>query len=267
MRKKIIATLCILLIGAGTLGVVVVQAASPWAKEHKLSLFQMSANGDTSLEELIEAYTELKNAKNELRDMAESYGLDVPELNYEQKKNIIQTVRRERQQGGSWKDIRGIIVDMLIDYGFDLPGLSDEERQEIRQQLKTELEDNYGFVFIDLSPEQKAYIKQTIIQMKRQGADKEAIYEEVRMIYISYGGVIPQLNETQKEEIRQWIHTLIETEYDVDLVDLTPEQRENLRNKKEEIQQLAKNLKDLFRDANKVIRWRFIRYVHNDLKS
>ncbi|MFH1014037.1 MAG: hypothetical protein V1769_05985 [Thermoplasmatota archaeon] len=265
MRKKIIATFCILLIGAGTLGVVVVQAANPWAMENQLSLFHMSAAGGTSLEELIEAYTELKNAKNELQEIAESYGLDVPELSYEQKKDIIQTVRRERQQGSDWKDIRDIVVDMLIDYGFNLPGLSDEQRQEIRQRLKTELENNYGFVFIDLSAEQKAYIKQTIIQMKRQGANKEAIYEEVRMIYISYGGELPKLSETQKEEIRQWIHTMLETDYDVDLPDLTDEQMENLTNKREEIKGLKENLRGLIKDANRITRWRFFKYVQRDI--
>jgi hypothetical protein len=101
--------------------------------------------------------------------------------------------------------------------------------------------------------------------MRRQGASDEAIRDEIRTLYESYGGVLPELSDSQKEEIRQWIHTLLETDYDVDLLDLTDEQMENLTNKREEIKGLKENLRDLVKDANRITRWRFFKYVQRDI--
>jgi hypothetical protein len=198
-------------------------------------------DGSTTFKELVTAYTELRNAQDEFRSMAESYGIVLPELTREQKQDIIKMIWEQRKEGNDRQEIRDIIVDMLIEYGFDLPDLTDEQRRQIRDRIQTMLQDEYGFVFIELTPEQKAYIKQTFIQMRRQGASDESIRDEIRTLYESYGGVLP------------------------DLLDLIDEQMENLTNKREEIKGLKENLRDLIKDANRITRWRFFKYVQRDI--
>jgi hypothetical protein len=216
---------------------------------------------------LIEKWEEIQNEKQELRDMLESYGIDLPDLTKEQKRDITSTIRESKRNGLSREEIRDNVVELLIDFGVDLPGLTIEQRAEIRLKIKEMLEENYGFIFIELTPEQKAYIKQSIIQMKKQGVSKEDIKTTVIDLYESYGGVIPELNDGEKEDIHDWIMNMLETNYGLDLPNLTVEQRNSITNKKDEIQQLRNDLKILFRDANRITRWRFLRYVHKDLTS
>lgn len=265
---KLIASFCIMILGLGAVGVVAVNQKLALDDEDMLHTFDaMLSRGSPTLQELIIAYTDLKEARNDLRMMAESYNIDLPDLSQEQKKEILKTIVQERRQGSSRQEIRDVIADMLIDFGVDLLDLTSEEKNEIRMHIQTMLQDTYGFVFIELTPEQKAYIKQQIIVLKRQGASDEGIRMEIRTLYESYGGVLPDLTETQREEIREWVHSMLENEYDVDLPDLTTEQRDSLKNQKENIHGLQKDLRDLFKDANKITRWRFLRYVQRDLSS
>ncbi len=265
---KLIAFFCIMLLGLGAVGVVAVNQRIALDDEDMMHTFDaMISGGSPTLQELIMVYTDLKEARNDLRMMAESYGIDLPELSQEEKKDLLKTIVQERRQGSIRQEIRDVIADMLIDFGVDLPDLTDEEKNEIRMRIQTMLQDTYGFVFIELTPEQKAYIKQQIIMLKRQGASDEEIRMEIHTLYESYGGVLPDLTDVQREEIREWVHSMLENEYDVDLPDLTTEQRDSLKNQREEIQGLQKDLRDLFKDANKITRWRFLRYVQRDPSS
>lgn len=257
MNKKIIAIGSILLLVMTTAGATLVYAQeATFLKNH----------GPT-LDELIETYEELKEAKQDLRQTMESYGIQFPDLDDEQKKELVRTIRELRRDGFSRQEIRDEIIELLIDFGVDLPDLSEEERNEIRTKIKSHLETNYGFVFIELTPEQKAYMKQTLIQLKRQGKTKAEIREELVSLYEGYGGTIPDLTEVEKEAIYNWAVAMIEEDYDVDLPDVTYEQRQIIREKKEEVGSIQKDLREQLRQTNWLTRFRFFRYVRKDLRS
>ena len=251
--KKLVGILCIIGL-LGTVGVTTVSA---------MGMF--NSNGRTSFLDLKNKWEDIQAEKQELRDLAEGYGVDLPDLTGEQKREVFRTVRELRRDGANREEIRDAVVDLLINFGVDLPDLTSEQRVEIRTDIKTMLEDNYGFVFIKLTPEQKAYIKQTFIQMKRQGASQEELKEAVKNLYIGYGGVIPVLTENQKEEIHDWIVDMLETEYGLDLPNLTLEQRDTLKEKRSEIKELQKDLRELFKDAGFFTKRRFLRYIQTTL--
>ena len=261
MNKKIIAMISILILLMTTTAATMISAQGLNNKDKLglfVSLFQRD-NGPT-LDELIETYKELKEAKQDLRQTMESYGIQFPDLTKDEKREL-------RCDGGSRQEIREEIIELLIDFGFNLPDLSEEERNEIRTKIKTHLETNYGFVFIELTPEQKAYMKQTLIQMKRDGRTKDEVREELVELYEGYGGTIPDLTETEKEAIYDWAVAMIEQDYDVDLPDLTYEQRQIIKDKKEDIQSIQKDLRQQLRQANQITRFRFFRYVIRDFSS
>jgi hypothetical protein len=247
--KKITTILMIVLL-VGTIGASTASAAG----------FFNFRKG-TGYNDLVDKWEEIQIEKQELRDMLEGYGIDLPDLTNEQKREVSRTVRELRRDGTNREEIRDAVVDLLIDFGVDLPDLTSEQRAEIRTNIKTMLEDNYGFVFIDLTAEQKAYIKQTIIQLKRQGTTKEEIKAAVIDLYESYGGIIPELTDEQKEEVHDWIVNMLETDYGLDLPNLTLEQRESIENKKSEIKELQKELRQMFKDAGFITKLRFFRYI------
>ena len=171
--KKIVGILSIVIL-MSTLGSITVSATG---------LYDL---GDRpSYKDLVDKWNEIQNAKQDLRDTLTGYGIELPDLTIEQKQEILNTIRELRRDGSSREEIRDAVVDLLIDFGVDLPDLTSEERAEIRMKIATMLEENYGFVFIELTPEQKAYIKQTIIQMKSQGTSQEEIKEAlINLIFV-----------------------------------------------------------------------------------
>ncbi|HMA83435.1 MAG TPA: hypothetical protein VKP59_04320 [Candidatus Thermoplasmatota archaeon] len=267
MNKKIIAmTSILILMLTTTSGTVVYAQEFSFQENHGLfaSLFR---NTGPSLDELIKTYEELKEAKQDLRQTMESYGIQFPDLTNEEKRELIQTIRELRRDGSSRREIREEIIDLLIDFGFNLPDLSEEQRDEIRTKIKIHLETNYGFVLIELTPEQKAYMKQTLIQLKRDGRTKEEIRDELVELYEGYGGMIPDLTEAEKEVIYDWAVAMIEQDYDVDLPDVTYEQRQIIKEKKGDIGNIQKDLRQQLRLANRLNRFRFFRYVKRDFSS
>ena len=251
--KKIVGILSIVIL-VGTLGSITVSATG------------LYDTGDRpSYEDLVNKWNEIQNAKQELRDTLTGYGIELPNLTIEQKREILNTIRELRRDGASREEIREAVVDLLIDFGVDLPDLTSEQRAEIRRNITTMLEDNYGFVFIELTAEQKAYIKQTIIQLKRQGATQEEIKAAVVDLYESYGGIIPELTDEQKEEVHDWIVNMLETNYGLDLPNLTVEQRDAIKDKKSEITDLQKELKELFKNAGFFTKMRFLRYLQQNI--
>ena len=220
----------------------------------------------TKFRELVNKWNEIQTEKQELSDMLEGYGIERPELTLRQKFEILRTIRELKREGADKEEIRDAIVDLLIDFGFDLPDLTKEQRVEIREKIKKMLEDEYGFVFIELTDEQKRQIKQLIIEMHREGASKEEIKAAVIELYENYGGVIPELNDIEKEEIHDWIVDMLETDYDIDLPDLTLEQREAIKEKRSEIMQLQKELKEMLRNAGFFTKIKFFGYVRRNLR-
>ncbi len=139
--KKIVGILCIIIL-LSTVGVTTVSA---------MGMF--NANGRPSFLDLKNKWEDIQAEKQELRDLAEGYGVDLPDLTGEQKREVFRTVRELRRDGANREEIRDAVVDLLINFGVDLPDLTSEQRAEIRTNIKTMLEDNYGFVFIKLTPE------------------------------------------------------------------------------------------------------------------
>jgi len=251
--KKIVGILSIVIL-VGTLGSITVSATG---------LYDTVAR--PSYDDLVNKWNEIQNAKQDLRDTLTGYGIELPDLTSEQKQEILNTIHELRRDGASREEIREAVIDLLIDFGVDLPDLTAEERVEIRMKTKSMLEENYGFVFIELTPEQKAYIKQTIVQMKRQGATQEEIKDAVKNLYVGYGGVIPALTDNQKEEIHDWIVNMLETDYGLHPPDLTMEQRQEIKEKRSEIHELQTELRDMFKDAGFYIKMRFLRYVYEQV--
>ena len=243
--------------------VVSAQGLQTMKKDGFLVSFLQGGNGPT-LDEIIDTYEDLKLEKQELRQLMESYGVDVPDLSDSEKRQLVRTFRDLRRAGQSREEIRMEIINLLLDFGVQLPDLTKDQRAEIRMKARTHLETTYGYVFVDLTPEQKAYLKQTFIQLKRDGKTEEEIRTELINIYEGYGGVIPELSESEKEDIHDWFITMVEEDYDVDLPDLTFDQRQEIKNQKDEIHSLQKELRHQFRHTNWLNRFRFFRYVRND---
>ena len=225
------------------------------------------SNNGPSVDELIETYEDIKESKDELKQIMESYGIEIPDLSKDEKRQIRQFARELRRSGHSRQEIRDEVVDLLIGFGVDLPDLTEVQRSEIRSNIRSHLETEYGFVFIELTAEQKAFMKQTFIQLKREGNTKDEIKVELIDLYEDYGGFIPELSDAEKEDIHDWIVSMLETDYNLDLPDLSFEQREEIKDKKEEIRSLQKELRRQIRQANWLNRFRFFRYVKNDLNE
>jgi hypothetical protein len=256
MRKKIFVLISIMvLIGATTFTV---------ASAGKL--FLNNSSGRISLDDLKDKWNELRQKKAEYHDLLESYGFDLPDLSDEQKWEIWSTMLRMKREGAARDEIRDAIEDLLEDYGVDLPGLTPEDKQAIRLWIKNLLETEYGFVFPELTEEQKREILQEIISLKDQGYTRLEIRQTIKeLLETGYGFVFPELTDSQKEEIRQEIETMLETDYDFDIPDLTPEQRDNIKEKKKEIRRLQIELRIMYKHATRWVKLRFYSYVKNQM--
>ena len=248
-----------------TAGATIVSAQGKNGSEEQGFFASMFSDKGPSVDNLIETYEDIKESKEELKQIMNSYGIEIPDLTIDEKRQIRQLARELRRSGHSRQEIRGEIIDLLIGFGVDLPDLTDEERSEIRSKIRLHLETEYGFVFVELTHEQKAYMKQTFIQLKREGKTTDEIKIELISLYESYGGVIIELSDADKEDIHDWIVSMLETDYNLDLPDLSLEQREEIKDKKEEIRSLQKELREQIKRANWLNRFRFFRYVKNDL--
>ena len=267
MNKKTIAIISVLAMVFATAGVTVVSARGIDGLNDSEFLASIFNDNGPSVDELIETYEDIKEAKEEQRQLMESYGIELPDLSLDEKRELVKTAKQLWKRGYSRNEIRDEIIDLLIGFGVDLPDLTSEQQGEIRSKVRTHLEIEYGFVFVELTPEQKAYMKQTLFQLKRDGKNKEEIKAELVVLYENYGGVIPELTDDEKENIHDWIVSMLENDYNLDLPDLTLEQRENLKNKKEEIRSIQKELRNQIKQANWFNRFKFFRYVKNDLSE
>jgi len=256
MSKKIkkITTVLMIFVLVGAIGTTTASA---------IGLFDFK--NATKYKDLVNKWEEIQDAKQELRNMLEGYGIIFPDLTLEQKREIFRIIFELRREGADRDVIIDEVVDLLIDFGFNLPDLTAEQRAEIKTNIKTMLEENYGFIFIKLTPKQKAYIKQTVIHLIRQGATRDEIKQAIIDLYESYGGVIPELNNVEKEEIHNWIVNMLETDYGLDLPNLTFEQRETIKEKRGEIRELQKELREMFKDARFFTKIRFIIYVKRNI--
>ena len=244
--NKIITILIVVLL-VGTIGATTVSASGFLSKP--------------GFRDLVNQWNEIQSKKQDLHNLLVSYGVDLPDLTIEQKRELLRTIIELRRNGTDRDEIHEIVFDMLIGYGMDLPDLTSEQFAEIRQEIKTHLEENYGFIFVELSDAQKMEIKNTIRQMKKDGATREEIKQAVIDLYESYGGVIPDLSDVQKEEIHNWVANMLEIDYGFDLPNLSYEQRQQIKEKRTEIRELQGELRDIFKDARFFTKIRFIRYV------
>ena len=188
---------------------------------------------------------ELKHAREELKQMVEDFGVDLPDLSRGEKRQIAITVQYFRMQGASREEIRDEIKNLLIEFGVDLPDIPEMEKEQIKAEIISLLE-GYGFVFVELTEEQKDEIKNTAREMFRDGASREEIRDEVKNVLERYGFDIPELTEEQKNETREGIRTIL-LDHDIELPDLTEGQQEQIRNKREEIREIRWELLDLLR--------------------
>ena len=153
----------------------------------------------------------------------------------------LQVLRKLREL----KHAREELKQMVEDFGVDLPDLPEMEKEQIKAEIISLLE-GYGFVFVELTEEQKGEIKNTAREMFRDGASREEIRDEVKNVLERYGFDIPELTEEQKNETREGIRTIL-LDHDIELPDLTEGQQEQIRNKREEIREIRWELLDLLR--------------------
>jgi hypothetical protein len=256
ITKKIIVILTItILIGSASVAVV---------SAKNFSLF--SKNDKPRLNDLIEKWNEIRTKKAELKSLLESYGVDVPDLTDQQKWTIWETVINLKRDGASKEEIREQVRTLLEEFGVEFPNLSDEDKKDIRLWIKTLLETEYGFVFPRLTETEKQEIKQIIIDLKEQGLTREEIKAEIKeLLQTEYGFVFPELTEIEKQEIKNLIKQMLEEEYGLEFPDLTEEQKSIIKQKKEEIRTLQKELHQMLKNADRFTKLRFYRYVKNEM--
>lgn len=224
--------------------------------------FIFQSSDKTSLKDLINKWNEIRDKKDELHYLLESYGVDLPDLTDEQKWIIWSTVWKMKINGATKDKIRNQVKLLLKSYGVELPNLSEQDKKDIKLWIKNLLENEYGFVFVELTDEQKKEIKQEIIILKEQGLNHEQIKIEIReLLQDEYGFVLPELSDVEKEEIRTKIKNMLETEYGLDLPDLTVEQRDTVKQKRKEIKILQLELGKMLKNTDKKTKLQFYLYV------
>jgi hypothetical protein len=264
--KKIFVLICVFVLVAAV-GTVVVSSQMLDNKNRTLLSYSfINPLQKPSYKDLVEKWEEIQQAKQELHEMLEEFGVDIPDLTKAQKMEIFNTVRDLRKKGVGFDVIRDVVIDMLIEFGFELPDLTKKQREEIRIWIINMLESDYGFEFVKLTDKQREEIKSEIIVMLKNGASKEEIREQVKTMLRSYGWTIPDLTEEEKETIKNRIKEMLETEYGIEFPDLTIEQKEAIKNKKEEIRGLQKELHEMLKEANKFTKWLFFRYIKKNLQ-
>ena len=224
--------------------------------------FIFQSSDKPSLKDLINKWNEIRDTKDELHDLLESYGVDLPDLTDEQKWIIWSTVWKMKMNGATKDKIRNQVKLLLESYGVELLNLSEQDKKDIKLWIKNLLEDEYGFVFVELTDEQKKEIKQEIIILKEQGLTREQIkIEIIELLQDEYEFVLPELSDVEKEEIRTKIKNMLETVYGLDLPDLTVEQRDTIKQKRKEIKILQLELGKMFKNADKKTKLQFYLYV------
>ncbi len=249
------ATVVVIVLLIGTLGATVVGASG-----------FLNSRRQVTFADLVNQWEDLQAEKQQLHDLIEGYGVELPDISVAQKREILRTIHLLKRQGAAREQIREAVVDLLIGYGVDLPDLTSEQRAEIRERIKTLLEEDYGFVFVELTEEQQTEIKQTVRQMKKNYASRAQIKQAIIDLYEGYGGVIPTLSDEQREEIYDQVVLMLETDYDVEVPDLTFEQRQTIREKSNEIAELRNELRQMFNDARFRVKIRFLRYLHRTIE-
>lgn len=224
--------------------------------------FVFRSSDKTTLRDLINKWNEIRDKRDELHNLLESYGVDLPDLTDEQKWNIWSTVLKMKMNGATKDKIRNQVKLLLESYGLELPNLSEQDKKDIKQWIKNLLEHEYGFVFVELSEEQKKEIKQEVMSLKKQGLTREQIKIKIKeLLQNEYGFVFPEISDVQKEEIRTKIRNMLESEYDFDLPNLTAEQRDVVKQKRKEIKTLQFELGKMLKNVDKKTKLQFYFYV------
>jgi len=186
---------------------------------------------------------ELRRANQELHDMMEEFGFNLPDLTAAQKRELFITARYLHINDASREDIRDELKTLLIEFGVDLPNLSEEEHTEIKADIHEVLEAN-GFVIIELTEQQRIQIKNTVNTLVKQGAYHDEIHDEVFSILEGFGFVIPELSDEERISIRQDISDILRN-HGIDIPELSLDQHQQLYEKNQEIKQLRFELFDL----------------------
>jgi hypothetical protein len=142
-----------------------------------------------------------KEIHEEVTKMLKEFGVDVPddfkgfrgkrgnrlgrgfmhfsdELNDEQRTAIREKARAMHENGASRKEIHNTITGMLKEYGIEPP----EEFRKHREMME------------NLSEEQRKQIRAKMRQMRKDGATREDIHEEMQKMFQDFG-----VNDTQSQ--------------------------------------------------------------------
>ena len=109
---------------------------------------------------------------------------------------------------------------------------------EIQTEKKKlcDMAEDYGLELADLTNRQKLQVLRTAHLLKRDGANREQIRDEMVDMLIDFGVNLPDLTDSQRSEIKTKIKTMLVDDYGFVFVDLTDGQ-------KQEIKDLIKDMK------------------------
>ena len=205
-----------------------------------------------------------KDIHEAVKDMLQSYGVDVPDgfkmrprvgraahfmygineqLTEAQRTEIRQKMDQLRESGASRGEIKEAIKETLKSYGVDIPEKDFRGKREGRFGHGGFMRDSR------LTDEQKSAIKQKISELKEQGADRQTIKTTVREMLQSYGLEKPERDGEFKSgrSHGRGAHGLMQD------LDLTDEQRTAIREKVHELRELDADRQDIHVTINQML--------------
>ncbi len=156
---------------------------------------ELSENQRTAIKEKVESLREQGASREEIHDeikqMLENYGIEVPEhsfdrprrgmrhgwkffgadLSDEQKKAIKDKVDSMRKNKASREEIHEAVTKMLKDYGIEIP----KDLEQHRKFMK------------NLPDEQRKEVRDTIRKMRKDGASREEIQDTIKKLIYESG--------------------------------------------------------------------------------
>ncbi len=135
-----------------------------------------------------------------------------PPLTPEQREELKAKVKEMKEEGASGEEIREALKDMLNDWDIELP-----QGNRVQKNVRARL----SWLAKQLTPEQRQELKAKVEEMKDEGASGEEIHAAIKQMLDGWG------IEAPRAAAGQALKTV--------LAQLTPEQRQELKAKVEEM--------------------------------
>ena len=199
---------------------LILLSASPWNEvlgqrfgghEAKGFWADMTQEQREAVRDMIQEMRDQGATREEIRsavaEMLEGYGIEVPEnwpgpfgfghnrggfwkdLNKEQRDAVHEKIKEMREEGATREEIRAAVAEMLEGYGIEVP-----------EDWPGPFGPGPGGFWHDLTCEQRKAIRETIREMRSQGATREEIRAAVNEMLEGYGIELPKDSEGSSSE-------------------------------------------------------------------